>query len=96
MGYKKSFKTGQSTLSIGAGITLETPGKLASASVNADESFYVTLDKDGNFMDVGVKFDAGAGIQSKGFNTKSGLGYTLGMNSGWGFTATSAGQSLKL
>lgn len=95
-GYKKNFITGQTTLSIGAGITFEAGAMGAGVSAGASESIYVTFDKGGNPTDAGLKFDAGGKIKTGNISTGSGLGYTLGINSGWNFTANAAGQTVKL
>lgn len=87
LGYKKDFVSGQSTVSAGVGISYEAGAMGMEASVNADESFYITFDKNGNPTDAGLKFDAGTKLKVGNISTSAGLGYTMGMNSGWNFTA---------
>jgi len=92
-GYKKDFTSGQSTLSIGAGLTVEA-GKFASAG--AGESIYVTFNKENVISDIGLKFVAGGDLKAMNISTSANAGYTMSMNAGWDFTASGAGRTIHL
>ena len=88
--------TGQSTISIGAGITMEVGAVGMGASVSAGESIYITFDKNGNPTDTGLKFNAGAKVKMGNVSSGAGMGYTMSMNAGWDFTSNAAGRTLHL
>jgi tetratricopeptide (TPR) repeat protein len=94
-GYKKDFISGQTTLSIGMGLTLEVPGAGSSISAGADGSFYVTFDKSGQPTDAGVKYGVSGKLAMGPVNTGAGVDYTVGINSGWNYTANAAGNVVK-
>jgi len=94
--YSKNFVTGQSSLSIGAGITFEAGAKGISASVGASEAIYMTFDRNGNFSDTGLKFSSSADITGGNVSVSAGGGYTMGMNSGWSFTSNAAAATIHL
>ena len=94
--YKKNFVSGQSTISIGAGLTMEIGGAGVSAGAGASESIYITFDKNGNPTDAGLKFDAGGKLKMGNISSGAGAGYTMGMNSGWDFTGHYPGETIKL
>ncbi len=99
--YEKDFKTHQSTVSIGIGLTLEAEVKAgpikAGVSAGAGESLFISFDGDNKFSDGGLKFDAkasagiegeaGTGVKGKKDIVKeeTGIGYMVGINSGWNF-----------
>ncbi len=101
-GYEKKFKAKQSTVSVGIGLKLELEAKVgpvkAGVSTNVGETFFITFDGNNNFSDGGLKFDAkaSAGVEGaaggpikvkKDFaKSETGVGYTLGINSGWNFS----------
>ncbi len=100
-GYEKNFKTHQSTVSIGIGLKLELEGKAgpvkAGVSTSVGESLFITFDGENKFSDGGLKFDAkaSAGIEAEAgksvkgkkdiIKEETGIGYTVGINSGWNF-----------
>lgn len=100
-GYEKNFKAHQSTVSVGIGIKLELEGKIGplkgGVSGSAGETFFITFDGDNKFADGGLKFEvkASAGIEGEAgkavkvkkdiTKAETGVGYTLGINSGWDF-----------
>lgn len=90
--YKKDFSSGQSTISIGAGISAEA----GIASVGADESIYVTFNGDNQPSDLGLKWEASDEISVGTLKTDSHTGYTVSMNSGWDFTSGAFGQDVHL
>jgi tetratricopeptide (TPR) repeat protein len=100
-GYEKNFKTHQSTVSVGIGLTLEAEVKAGpikvGASASASESLFISFDGENKFSDGGLKFDAkasagiegDAGTSIKGkqdiLKEETGFGYKLGICSGWNF-----------
>ena len=100
-GFEKNLKTHQSTLSIGIGLKLELEGKAgpvkAGVSTSVEESLFITFDGENKFSDGGLKFDAkaSAGIEAEAgksvkgkkdiLKEETGIGYTVGINSGWNF-----------
>ncbi len=94
--YSKNFVTGQSTLSIGAGITFEAGAKGVSASIGASETIYMTFDRNGNFSDTGLKFSSNADVAAGNISVGAGGGYTMGMNSGWNFTTNAPAATIQL
>ncbi len=96
--YKKNFTTGQSTMSVGAGLGFDVgknfDGVNIKGSIKAEENFYVCFDGGNNFQDAGFSFEANAsgsidmkidGVP-KSMNLASGEvgdGYKIGINSGW-------------
>lgn len=91
LGVKRDFITNQTTLAIGAGVSIET----TITELGAQQSFYISFDSDQQPTDIGMKGEVkstfGAGITSE-----SGLEYTMGMNSGIDVDATEAGRPFKL
>ena len=100
-GYEKNFKSRQSTVSVGIGLKLELQGKVgpvkAGVSVSIGETLFITFDGDNKFSDGGLRFDAKAtaGLETEAgkivkgkkdiAKEETGVGYTLGINSGWDF-----------
>jgi tetratricopeptide (TPR) repeat protein len=100
-GYEKNFKSRQSTVSVGIGVKLELEAKVGplkgGVSGSAGETMFITFDGENKFADGGLKFDAkaSAGIEAEAGKSvkvkkdvakkESGVGYTLGINSGWNF-----------
>lgn len=66
--YEKNFSSKQSTMSVGIGVTLELGSKnfgggfTGSASIDAGESVFITLDGNNSFSDLGLSVDAKASI----------------------------------
>jgi hypothetical protein len=91
LGIKRDFITNQTTLSIGAGVDIETP----ITEIGAQQTFYISFDSDQQPTDIGMKGEmkstVGAGVTSE-----SGVEYTMGMNSGIDVSVTEAGRSFKL
>jgi tetratricopeptide (TPR) repeat protein len=90
--FKKDFSNGQSTISIGAGVSVE--GGVVSAG--ADESIYITFNGDNQPSDIGIKWDASGQVSIGGLSTSAHSGYTVGMNSGWDFTSGALGEDIHL
>jgi hypothetical protein len=100
-GYEKDFRTHQSTVSVGIGLKLELEEKAgplkAGVSVSTGEVIYITFDGDNKFADGGLKFNvkASAGVEGEAGESvkgkadiakeETGVGYTVGINSGWNF-----------
>lgn len=67
--YNKEFESGQSTLSLGAGVDISVGGELlgisAKAGGEASESFYITFDGNNNFTDAGLSFDINASTSAE-------------------------------
>jgi tetratricopeptide (TPR) repeat protein len=100
-GYEKSFKTHQSTVSVGIGLKLELEAKAgpvkAGASVGVSETVFITFDGNNKFSDGGLKFDAKASagveagvgdpvkVKTDIGKVETSMGYTMGINSGWNF-----------
>ena len=100
-GYEKNFKTHQSTVSVGIGLKLELEAKVgpakAGVSTSVGETLFITFDGENKFSDGGLKFDAkaSAGLEAEAGKAvkgkkdiakeETGVGYTLGINSGWNF-----------
>jgi hypothetical protein len=98
--YQKDFKTGQSTVSVGAGLKLELGTKLGpietKASAGMSETLFICFDGNNKFSDGGLKFTAKASVGTEGevgdkvkakkdMKKETSLGYTVGINSGWNF-----------
>lgn len=96
MEYKKDFTNGQTTLSIGAGISADIGVGAMGADAGVDESIYVTFNGDGQPTDAGMKTEIGANIHAGNVSTGVNAGYTVGMNSGWDFSAGGLGESFHL
>ncbi len=62
--YEKDFESGQSTMSLGAGLDFEVGtdflGASGKLSAGASESFYITFDANNNVTDAGLSFEANA------------------------------------
>lgn len=98
-------KTRQSTLQIGAELSKDFEKKIGNekgvVKVGMEESFFITFDEHGSFVDAGLAFEAKAGatlstsVETAGKNIPKVdpsikgehtiLGYQLGVNSGWTF-----------
>ena len=99
--YEKNFKTHQSTVSVGIGLKLELGGKAGpvkgGVSAGVSETLFITFDGNNGFADGGLKFNASASAEAAAEAGKvvkakteiaketTGVGYTLGINSGWNF-----------
>ena len=88
-GYERNFKTHQSTLSVGIGLTLELQGKIgpvkAGVRAGVTESFFVTFDGNNGIADAGLKNEAKVSAGGPGIGKEASVGSTLGINSGWNF-----------
>ena len=64
----KDFSSGQSTMSISAGLQFEGSKEWGifsgEVSAAATQSFYITWDKENNISDAGIAFNAEAGIKA--------------------------------
>jgi len=91
-GFEKNFKTGVSTLSVGAGVK----ANFGIAKANASQMVYISFDNNDQMTDVGLRGAAGAsvGVTTEGLVTESigkvsatlaGVegGYSLGLESGF-------------
>lgn len=95
--YSKNFITGQTTLTIGMGVTYEAGSAgIASVSAGADGSFYMTFDKSGGFSDAGMKFSVGASAGVGAVNSSTSAGVTMGMNSGFNYTGNAPDVTITL
>lgn len=95
-GYKKDFTNGQTTLTIGAGLSATAGIGKTGANASVGQSIYVTFDGNGNPTDVGIKMSAGAGFSAGPISTGVDAGYTVSMNSGWNFTHSGFNNSISL
>ena len=100
-GYEKNFNTNQSTISVGIGLKLELEAKVGpvkgGVSTNVGETLFISFDGNNHFSDGGLKFNAKASAGVEGeigeavkakkdiVKKETGVGYTLGINSGWNF-----------
>jgi len=91
LGVKRDFITNQTTLAIGAGVSIETP----ITELGAQQSFYISFNSDQQPTDVGMKGEV-KGSLGAGITSESGLEYTMGMNSGIDVDATVGGRPFKL
>lgn len=91
LGVKRDFITNQTTLAIGAGVSIETP----ITELGAQQSFYISFNSDQQPTDVGLKGEV-KGSLGAGITSESGLEYTMGMNSGIDVDVTESGRSFKL
>lgn len=88
--YEKDFKTNQSTLSVGIGLTLELGPKFggvsAGVSAGLSETAFITFDGNNGIADAGLKNEARASAGVTGIGTKEiSFVSTIGVNSGWNF-----------
>jgi hypothetical protein len=98
-GYEKNFKTGVSTLSVGAGVK----ANFGAAKASAVQMIYVSLDNNNQMTDIGLRGSAGGSIGyttdgvigdiGKIGTTLAGVegGYTLGLESGFKASVTGKG-----
>ncbi|MBN9384594.1 MAG: hypothetical protein J0H74_27820 [Chitinophagaceae bacterium] len=99
-GYEKNFKTGVTTLSLGAGIG----ANFGAAKVSAAQMIYISLDNNDQMTDIGVRGGAGGsiGYTTEGLITEAigkvgttlaGVegGYSLGLESGFKASVTGKG-----
>jgi tetratricopeptide (TPR) repeat protein len=67
--YDKSFKSGQSTISLGIGAQLELGGGFGGVNIgggiSATECVFISFDGNGNATDAGLKFEATAGVKAE-------------------------------
>jgi tetratricopeptide (TPR) repeat protein len=89
-GYERNFKTHQSTLSAGIGLTLELTAKAgpvkAGVSATATETAFITFDGNNGIADIGIKNEAKLSASATGVGKKEvSVGSTLGINSGYNF-----------
>ena len=89
-GYEKKFKTHQSTVSAGIGLTLELQEKVgplkAGVKATASETVFITFDGNNGIADAGLKNEAKLSASAPGVGKKEvSVGSTLGINSGWNF-----------
>ena len=89
-GYEKNFKTHQSTLSSGIGLTLELQEKAgpikAGVKAGVSETVFITFDGNNGIADIGLKNEAKVSASAPGVGKKDvSVGSTLGINSGWNF-----------
>ncbi|HET8574394.1 MAG TPA: hypothetical protein VFL76_11060 [Edaphocola sp.] len=96
LGYKKDFSNGQSTLSVGAGVSAQVGVGNVNAGVSADQSIFITFNGDGQPCDVGMKTGVSAGVNAGTANAGDEVGYTVSMNSGFNFTHSGLSSSLNL
>lgn len=87
VGAAYEFKSGNTTLSIGAGIETNIP----FVSAGAKQQVYVTFDSNGNYCDAGIKGEAGAEIGGFGPTVSSKAGYQVGINAGASAAVEGAG-----
>lgn len=90
-GYEKNFKTKQSTLSVGIGVTLQLEAKAgpikAGVSGEITETVFITFDGNNGIADVGLKNEAKASAGATGIGkTETAVGSSFGVNSGYNFT----------
>lgn len=88
VGVEHEFKTGNTTLSFGAGVETNVP----FVSVGAKQQLYVTFDSNGNYSDAGFKGEIGAEIRGYGPTVVSKAGYEVGINAGASASIEGAGQ----
>lgn len=98
-GYEKNFKTGVSTLSVGAGVK----ANFGAAKASAAQMIFVSFDNDNQMTDIGLRGSAGGSIGyttdgvigdiGKIGTTLAGVegGYTLGLESGFKASFTGKG-----
>ena len=91
LGLKRDFITNQTTLAIGAGVSIETP----ISELGAQQSFYISFDSDQQPTDIGMKGEVKSSVGA-GVTSESGVEYTMGMNSGIDVSVSQDGQSFKL
>ena len=89
-GYEKNFKTRQSTVSVGIGLTLELQEKVgpvkAGVKATASETVFITFDGNNGIADAGLKNEAKLSASAPVVGKKEvSVGSTLGINSGWNF-----------
>ena len=96
-GYEKDFTTRKSTLDVGIGLKLELEAKFgpvhAGVSGSAGETLFITFDGNNRISDGGLKYDAKAsggveanlGAKKETYTLEGGVGYKVGINSGWDF-----------
>jgi len=89
-GYEKKFKTHQSTVSVGIGLTLELQEKVgplkAGAKATASETVFITFDGNNGIADAGLKNEAKLSASAPGVGKKEvSVGSTLGIQSGYNF-----------
>lgn len=89
VGAQYEFKTGNTTLSIGAGIETNVP----FISAGATQQAYVTFDNNGNYSDAGIKGQIGAEIGGYGPTVTTSAGYQIGINAGASASIEDAGNS---
>lgn len=100
-GYEKNFKTGVSTLTVGAGVK----ANFGAAKAEAVQMIYISLDNNEQMTDIGIRGKAGAGVGvsveglltetiGKASSTLAGVegGYSVGLESG--FKATLSGKGV--
>lgn len=95
-GYKKDFTNGQTTLSIGVGISAGLGTNTMGMKASAGETIYVTFDGNGQPTDVGMKTSIGAGVNAGPVSTGVDAGCTVSMNSGWNFTHSGFNNNISL
>jgi hypothetical protein len=91
LGLKRDFITNQTTLAIGAGVSIETP----ISELGAQQSFYISFDSDQQPTDIGMKGEVKSSVGA-GVTSESGVEYTMGMNSGIDVSVSQGGQTFKL
>lgn len=92
VGASYEFKTGNTTLSIGAGIETSVP----FVSAGAKQQVYVTFDGNGNYSDAGIKGEAGVEIGGYGPTVSSKAGYEIGINAGASASTEGAGNQMQI
>jgi hypothetical protein len=106
---EKNFDSKESTLAIGVGIGISKELQLPIIGIEGgagiSEQLYIVFDGNNNPSDIGLKMEAGVKISAGGSlgplsteigDTEAQIGYTLGLNSGWNFSGSALGTSLKL
>ncbi len=88
--YERNFKTHQSTVSVGIGLTLELGVKVGSikggVSAGISETAFITFDGNNGIADAGLKNEAKASAGATGVGKDEvSIGSILGINSGWNF-----------
>jgi tetratricopeptide (TPR) repeat protein len=88
--YERNFKTHQSTLSAGIGLTLELTAKAgpvkAGVSATATETAFITFDGNNGIADFGLKNEAKVSAGATGVGKKEvSIGSTFGIHSGCNF-----------